>query len=70
MELLAGQTIDEKNIIIKLAKEGEQLYRLNVAIDYEEELNDYISSDRGQAMKQFRLKQTEYFGKVINFESI
>lgn len=64
LERFVGETIKDKLVAISLVQEGEETYRLEVMVDHELDYNDVMIADDGQALKQYRAKQFEYFNKV------
>lgn len=65
MELhFVGETINNKKIAMSLEQEGQETYRLVVAIDDDTDYNELFESSEEEALQKYRAKQFEYFGRV------
>lgn len=69
MELFVGDTINNKIVSIRLFQEGENTFRINISIDFKEEINKLFESTRQQAITNFRYYQVKYLGKVKNYDN-
>lgn len=66
MDLVVGQTRNEKYIVISLEIQGNNLYRLTSSIDNEIDYDIVLQSDEKEAIECFKNLQLKYFDKVIN----